>query len=246
MKYYLSLSAIALLATSVTASADVILTPLNSNAPETINSVGTGTDVGADGYQFYEAQPTANPGNYSNPTLLPSYVASITPEGNYGQTGNSTGTLTISGTPYVVGDTFGANQSDMVTLALTGTVPTFNLGILVDNGNGHAGANVNTLTVYSGAPGAMGTTTLGSAMFNTTSNGDEEVNHFYFMNVAGASTGDYLVVSATTDYAGGSPFLLVGGVTIDTATTPEPSTVALILAGVGALGLVARLRRRNA
>jgi proteasome assembly chaperone (PAC2) family protein len=70
-------------------------------------------------------------------------------------------------------------------------------------------------------------------------------NEFYYADVTGAGAGDYLAILGNTSNTDKGDQVTLGGVTFDTvATTPEPSTYALMLGGLGMLALVARLRRK--
>jgi hypothetical protein len=241
------------------------LSALDPTAPITVSTVpsttlgpSNQTTTGTAGYTFFDLSPSTNDTSSDNLSVLPSYVTSVTATGVDGYYNGGSGTqaqggfapITIGGVSYISGVTIGAASttgSDLATIELNqtdpGTVlPTFNVGILTDNTDGNYSANFS-LTLYSGVPvaGPMGNEVT-STEINTTATSASESDDFYYTSVTGATTGDYLVVSSTS-----SEISVLGGVTFDTvATTPEPSTFALMLGGLAALILVATTRRGQA
>lgn len=65
------------------------------------------------------------------------------------------------------------------------------------------------------------------------------------MNFTATSASEVLSFLAKTNSPGAPPFMLLDGVSVANAV-PEPSTTALVLGGLGLLGLVARRRRATA
>ena len=238
----------------LSASAAPSITPLDPTAPVLVTSVPnptTGPDAGGfdstgeDGYDFFYARNSMTGvngdviGASSFATISPYY-----PEDTVGKTNVYNGYLpiTIAGTSYETGVEFAntiydGTPYDFAMVALGATVPaSFDLGILTGNSNGGTDTTLYTLTLYS-ALGAQ----LSQSEVNTVpaTSGD----YFFYADVQGATAGDYIVVSGlTSNDSGREQQIAIGGITLD---VPEPSTYALMFAGLGMLLLVARFRRRG-
>ena len=247
------LAAAALLASHLSSSA-ATLTALDPTAlVENVNSIpsttqgpsNTGT-TGTDGYSVFGNSTT------DSTSSLPGYVSSVTPTGSAGEyRGGDNSTITLSGdtvhSGFTQAYTSNGNVYDLALIALTGSVPsTFDLGLLTDNSNQNY-PTAYTLSLYSGDPSAGGTQVGTTLDVNTTASSRSVDNDFYYASVSGASSGDFLVVQGYTPAGFNSTNAVeLGGVTFDTVVTPEPSTFALMFAGLGVLLLVARTRRGQA
>jgi hypothetical protein len=225
----------------------------------------TGT-TGEDGYVFYDPTGTDHGGgterdtsDVTSETITPvsgftmpnSYATLTTASGvDYFRAGETH--ITIGSTLYASGQLFINATVDvpqlLTTIALGSSVPAnFDLGVLRD----YPDDTAYVLSLYSGTPSPA--TLLSSALLDTTLTTDGSSppveNQFFYGEVSGASAGDYLTITgAPADLGTGnrSEQVTLGGVVFDTvAPTPEPSTYALMLAGLGTLALVARLRRTS-
>jgi hypothetical protein len=229
-----------------------LVTELNQTNPIVVNTLPNSTtgpsNTGTTGEGGYELFDVTNAGTVAAPLAgdvsnLPTYVTGLSADGTQpyrsGFTNITAGTTSYpSGQLYV----FGTGALDLATFELTGTLPTngFDVDVLRD----YPDTTSYTLSLYSGTPSPS--TLLSSDLLNTAGvkdgtagNADIE-NQFFFASVTGASAGDYLVISAAASNAQ----VTLGGISFDSIpTTPEPSTYALMLGGLGALALVARLRR---
>jgi hypothetical protein len=248
-------SAAAVVILQANASAQTI-TPLNPTAPVVTNTipsnVGPAGTTGADGYDFFDFNnPSRNNANghsanvSTNLASLPSYITGLTFDSTLLQySSNFTPDMTIAATTYHAGLIYSATNATVaapqtfLTFQLTSGVPSaFDLGVLRD----YADHTQYILSLYSGTPSPA--TLLSTTAINDGTKDSGPLNQFYYGEVFGASAGDFVVI--TGDNPGGSDQVTIGGITFDSVATPEPSTIALMLAGLGTLALVARLRRSN-
>ena len=223
--------------------------------PETTNS-----DITNGGYFLSQTEPTSDPTPGSGTDIFSyaqsPYVTSVAPD--FGAFGYPVyGTIAVGTTDYYTGLYYTSNGTaafqPVATINLSDTNPgtaisAFGVGILTGVSGGDPESNdLYELTLYSSDNMALATTQL-----NTVSDAPSgESDDFLNATISGAVTGDYIVVSAARNpaqdgdgnYTYGAN-IVFNGVTFS-ATTPEPSTYALMLAGLGALVLVARLRRSN-
>jgi hypothetical protein len=216
-----------------------ILIALNPLSPVIVNSVpsptsgpsNTGT-TGEAGYEFFAASTGSSSPN--DVISLPNY-ATVDELGNPTYGGAYT-SLTIAGTNYGSGTLYSSNSTDpLVKLTLGSNVPTtFDLGIL-DN----FPATVSfSITLYN----SSGTSLSTAATSLNTTNNQPTTNNFYYTEVSGASSGDYLVITGSSSYNSAT----IGGITFDSvAAVPEPTTFALMLGGLSILFLMARTRYRQ-
>jgi hypothetical protein len=259
MKKNTSLQAIlcglALLLIHANASAQMV-TPENISAPVVVDSipsdVGPAGTTGSDGYVLFNYQLQVYPYTTADLTNLPGYVDSS----NFTENGteNVVGTppnLTVGKASYQPGDLFGdgspassgvaAVPFDFATMELTANVPAaFDVGVLYN----YPDYNVYTLSLYSGVPSdanLVSSAVLNDGTLNYNYSTGKTQNEFYYGEVTGATAGDYLVVSGVS-LNGFNDETTLSGITFDTVT-PEPSTYALMLTGLGLLILVARFRR---
>jgi hypothetical protein len=196
------------------------------------------------GFSLYDAAPNGK--NRSQETNdLPSFVTAETfnvlVNGNPSEYPQGATTFTVDGTPYSTGElnnnSFNTNGASLLdTLTLGNTIPAaFELGVLTDvQGNpGYPTA----ITVVLKTPGGL---TLSSAGPDGTSSGtittSNDIANFI---VTGAQAGDTLSFYATS-----SGYDSIGGITFSAVVAPEPSTWALLLFGLGAIGFVVSRRRR--
>jgi hypothetical protein len=204
------------------------------------------------GYEFYYTQENGN-GFSPAPSDLPGYAITTPVSDQFGNGNDSF--LTIAGTQYYTGfaQASASPASDpavpgegavfdtiQLTDAVTPVPTSFVLGLLLDNSY-KPGNGIFSLNLYSGDPTAMGTTLLASTPVSTPT-GDTGVNHFYLGQVNGATSGEYITVTATNPQGG---FVTLGGITFDPVTTPEPSTWALMLGGLAVLVSIVRFRQRT-
>jgi hypothetical protein len=215
---------LAVFAAHSTASAQV-LTALNPTTPAVL------TTITSPNYYLFDARNNMTT-TIGDVNAAPSY-ASVSDAGSQLYVTGST-EITAGGVTYDSGVAYNApSPTNLATVTLTGAPASFNLGVFLDYND----STVYTLNLYSASA-----TLLSTAVLNPSQAPDNTpvTNQFYYANVAGATAaGDYIVVSGNT----GGGQATVGGLTFDPATTPEPSTYALVLAGLGTLALVARLRR---
>lgn len=246
----LLLSAITLLTTQFAGAATITLDP------ETTNS-----DITSGGYFFSQTEPTADPTPLHGTDLFSyaqsPYVASVSPDfPPFAYPGY--GTITVGATSYDTGLYYGqgtASFQPVATINLSdanpGTaIPAFELGILTGvSGGDQQNNDLYELSLYSSSDS---TTPLATQQLNTVSDAPSgNSDDFLNATISGAVTGDYIVVSAARNPAqnedGGYAYganIVFNGVTFS-SSVPEPSTYALMFAGLGALVLVARLRRSN-
>jgi hypothetical protein len=215
------LSAIAILAAHSTASAQV-LTALNPTTPVITNTITSPN--------YYLFSATLPFGSGVDVDAAPSY-ASVADDALSYPSGSTT--ITAGGKTYNSGVQYNSpSPTDLATVTLSGAPASFDLGVLLD----YDDSTVFTLNLYNSSDALLSTAVLNPHQGQNT----PTVNQFYYANVADATdTGDYIVISGdTTGQA------TLGGITFGVAPTPEPSTYALMLGGLGMLALVARLRRK--
>lgn len=226
------------------------ITPLNAATPvvtTTIPSnVGPAGTTGAGGYDFfYLTNNSVHPAVSADVASLPSYISDLTVDSSVQRFHLTSPTITVGTTTYDDGllysPTYGTTPADpqtFVTIELASGVPSaFDLGIMQD----YSDNTVYTLSLYSGTPSSA--TLLTSAPISDGVETNPARNQFFYGEISGASAGDYIVITGAP--TGGSNQVTLGGITFDTVAAPEPGTVALMLGGLGALALVARLRRSN-
>jgi hypothetical protein len=248
--------AVTLLVSTLAASADV-LTADNPDMATTDSTIAVGSG-GVLGYFFAATVPTAggSQADISSYTNAP-FVTSVTsPDGGFNG-GSSDSTISVGGTSYYTGVDFSGSGSSTyqdiakIQLATSGTIPTFKLGILTGaTGTDFENDDLYQLTLYTSGGTAVNSTPL--QVNNSPDDARPTSDDFFYATVSGAATGDYLELTVARNnamndgvYATG-PNIVFGGLTISSATTPEPSTFALMFAGLGTLVLVARLRRSKA
>jgi hypothetical protein len=248
--------AVATLGTCLTASAQLV--QLNSGNPtEDVNALPTAT-IGAGGYDLFDTEggPAYPSGEFTatgNLTNLPSYVSGVTEEDTpINSGGDSQITVAAESYTYFTGVlqnyvyNNNVNSAPLAKIVLQGTVPSsFDLGLLADNLYAD-GTTLYSLSLYNGATNVQIGNTLS---VNSTATGRSAKNDFYFAEVSdpnplAGTDGDYLIVSgSSTAYvsgqSGNNPVNL-GGLTFDVATTPEPSSYALMLGGLGLLAFMVR------
>jgi PEP-CTERM motif len=240
-----SLSAIAIFALNTNSSAQTLsaldggAVTLNVNTiPTTMQGPSNSGSTGTDGSYFFDVAqvfPGTFTGDLSN---LPTYVTSVA--GFAESDSGADSQITVGGTTYFTGISFDfANDPAPLTLAtitLGSSIPaSFNLGLLSDNSYQSSNA-FYSLALFNSSNVQLGSTLA----VNSTITGDTHQNDFYYANVQGAGAGDYIKVYAAGTAPTPGVQVSLGGVTFDTVTTPEPTTWALMFAGLGVLVLVAR------
>ena len=251
-----------LLVSSLTASAAV----LTADNPDTVvndTSITIGSD-GIGGYFFSQVVPDPVPNDASGTDIYSyadaPYVASVVPSLTPFAGGSSDSAISVDGTNYYTGVYYtNAGSSTYQTVATINlsdvtpgaALPTFTLGVLTGATSAdRENDDLYQLSLYSSTGTLLGNSPL--QVNNVTDTANPTTDDFFYATVAGAIQGDYLVLTAARNptknddgsYATGSN-IVFGGVTFS-ASVPEPSTYALMFAGLGILVLVARLRRRNA
>ena len=244
---------------SFTASAQLVQVD-SGNPTENVNAIPTAT-IGSAGYDLFDteggpAYPTGEFTATGDLENLPGYVSSVTDEGSPLNSGGDS-QITVDGESYTYftgvfqNDTYNnnVNTAPLAKIVLQGTVPSsFDLGFLADNYYTD-GTTTFTLALYNGLTNAPIGTTL---TVNSTATGRSAKNDFYFAQVSdpnplAGTDGDYLIVSgsSTTYVSGpsGNNMVSLGGLTFDAATTPEPSTYALV--GLGMALLITTVRNRR-
>jgi hypothetical protein len=247
----LLVSAITLI-TTLTAPA-AVLTADNPDSATNDTSITVGTG-GITGYFFAATVPTAG-GSQADLSSLPNFAVSVTSPYVGVNLGNSGSTITVDGTSYHTGVDYTSSGNStyqtVATIALTSDpsviIPTFTLGVLTGSG----GVDIENddlyqLSLYSSSNVLLGNSPL--QVNNSPDNANPTTDDFFFATVSGAGTGDYLKLTAAQNPSNspGTSNIVFGGVTFANASVPEPSTYALMFTGLGALVLMARLRRRDA
>ena len=135
----------------------------------------------------------------------------------------------------------GSTNQSVLTLTLgTGSATfnykDFNLYVMYGNYIGNADTFISVKDVTAGTP------LYEEAVVDTNTNPatDHSLAAFEELNITGASAGDELIIGATAG-AGGLNYL--GGVSLESVATPEPSIWAMLLGGVSFLMFVSRCRR---
>jgi hypothetical protein len=236
-------SAAILFIAASSASAQVIV-PTNPTSPVVTNSVQ------ADGYYLFDTYPdVANHPGAADINELPAY-ATLTQEAPiYGPEGE-TSDLTVNGTAYEGDGVAYANSGaatggvpgtgapvEFATFQLgSGTPATFQVGLL----SNYEDTTYYSLSLYSSDPNTgPAQTPLYSVMMDPDQTRNPGQNEFYYADVVGATTGDYLVADGYTSNNYNAQVTL-GGVTFN--TVPEPCTFGMLLAGLGAVCALARRR----
>jgi PEP-CTERM motif len=242
------LSAIAIFAMNTNSMAQTISILDGGNATLNVNSVPTTTQgpsntgsTATDGYYFFDVAERDTSGSFDGElSSLPTYVTSVS---GYAEADSGFDSqIVVEGNTYFTGRSYDfANDTAPITLAtitLGSSIPSsFDLGLLSDNGD------TPSNTYYSLALFNSSNVQIGSTHpVNSAPTGDTAQNDFYYANVQDAGAGDYIKVYGAAAAPTPGVAISLGGVTFDTAspTTPEPSTLALMFAGVGVLVLVAR------
>jgi hypothetical protein len=192
---------------------------VNLGNPKVINTINSPTN-----YDFFSAT--------GGDTLsLPSY-ATVATAGLPDSSGLTS--LTVNSTTVSTGLVYAQGTTTLATITLGSGVPaSFTLGVLSD----YDETDYYTLNLYDGS-GLLST----SGVLNPTANGNvDDQNQFSFATVSNASMGDTIQVNVSGINSGDQ--VTLGGITFDSVATPEPSTYALMFAGLSMLLLVARLRR---
>ena len=242
-------SSVILLVSNMTASA-ALLTAVNPDAAINDTSITVGSD-GIGGYFFSQTEPNPAPSNASGTDLYnyadATYVASVIP--SLLPLGSSTfSPITVGGTNYYSGVYYTSKGSTtyqtVATINLSdvnpgAAIPTFTLGVLTGSAStDFENDDLYQLSLYSGTGTLLGNSPL--QVNNSPDDANPSTDDFFFATVSGAVQGDYLTLTAAENpaYHGNVVF---DGVTFS-APVPEPSTYALMIVGLGALALVARLR----
>jgi PEP-CTERM motif len=258
---------VAILVSHANASAQV-LTALDAGSPVIVNSVpsstlgapspGTGT-TGEAGYYFFDDynETPGGPNSTGDVYSLPAYVTASDIDydlSSNSDSANPTATFTtlpyagrysqleIAGTEYGTGELYyNVASSDpivdapLLKITLGSGLPAggdFILGLLHQDGD----PTPADLTVYLyNSGGTLLSTADATGAINTASAG---TNNFYYTEVSGAAATDYLVVAGSGHYQ-----VTLGGITFDNVAAPEPSTYALMLAGLGFMLVLVRQRR---
>ena len=239
-----------------THAAAAVITPNNPLAPVVTDTVNPA------GYYLFDTYPdVANHPAAADINALPGYaslteeaplfgpeslspdltVDEITYKGDgvtFANAGPATGGVPGTGTPV-----------EFATFALgSGTPTAFTVGVLSD----YPDVTYYQLNLYSGNPNTTTTTPtllspaptpLASVIIDPDQTVNPGDNEFYYADITGAADGDYLVVNGYTPDGGHGGQVTLGGVTFD--AIPEPSTYALMFAGLGMLLVIARFRRSN-
>jgi hypothetical protein len=262
------------LASHLSATAQVV-TPAGSTTGVTTLTTGSATPglVGEDldGYDLFAASSSASVSGSTSTSDLPSTVvsgpayASVALESASVLDGYSPGVggnyseLTADSTTYETGivyldtpegqsdlyTTNGAVYYNLATITIGANAPaTFTLGFLTDNTNDNHNNQLFQLeTSTNSAPVDL----------NLLYSGTSDSNDFYYATVTGATVGETISVlvgnaNNTTLSSGDYQNVFgISGITFSSSpTTPEPSTYALMLGGLGILLAVQRFTRRNA
>jgi hypothetical protein len=214
----------------------IVVDPLNPESTDVVSVTPTY------GFSLYDAAP-----NGKNRTIetndLPSFITAETfnviVNGNPSVYPQGSTTFTVDGTPYSTGELnnngYGSNMALLDTLTLGNTTPTaFELGVLTDV-QGKPGFG-SAITVVLKTPGGATITAgpVGSSSNSITTYND--IDNFIVTNAQAGDTLNFYTTSGGYDS--------IGGITFSTVVAPEPSTWALLLFGLGAIGFVVSRRRR--
>jgi hypothetical protein len=242
--------AVTLAIDTLTVSADV-LTADNPDSPTNDTTVTVGTD-GITGYFFAATKPTAGGSTSDIQDLSESpYISSVAPTLTASTNGGpSYATITADGTSYYTG-VYYSNQGSStyqsvakIQLATDPSVaiPTFTLGVLTGSASADTeNDDLYQLTLYTSNNMAVNSTPL--QLNKQPDDANPTTDDFFSATVSGATTGDYLELTAAKNPGNSGNNIVFGGVTFSAASTPEPSTYRFLFLGLGYLILVTRWRR---
>jgi hypothetical protein len=148
----------------------------------------------------------------------------------------------------LAGSAFGANASLIIADPIVGSsfddvvIGTITVSTLSDiTGSMFAASNVSFTTPFPFTL-TLGTVTFTSTTVGTLVDQDASANGFSFQNVA---AGNYIVTISGTITGGQLPNLALVGANYTVTAVPEPETFAMLLAGLGLMGAVARRRSQS-
>ncbi len=203
--------------------------------PMDVGATAPDNIYGTDGTVFFN--PTSGNGfwtawNANISDLHPTYFASVNQGNASAQSSNYSGALdidnsTLSGVDPVADRNagylgFSGSTSDLLAFSMTlgEGIPTngFRVGVFV---NFLAGTTPSSINLQIGGVSATTTDTIS----------DDATGSMEFFDVKGASAGDVLEFRLS----GSKSFCVLSGVTFDTLSVPEPSTIVLLCSAVAGL-----------